>query len=294
MRFTPRARLSRRNGIKLAFSALSFRFLRGQATPSTAPDLAGTIPPRPAEAPTGSQFAASVEHLEKPQREEAILQQLLNGNLPAFLRKLVPVKLSYSPPDGRSLAATIFAMPEYLAIGSDSDFLRIPMNLYTAATVARKFRFLLPTRRMVDAAYDQSASRFMPQPLPAGPEMTSTEYYRRHNAMIEQQSHARGFPFGVLAAGHKKDVVLTRLLSRNPGRIAIYGWHRAKGDPIQPLSLVHGAGYADYSHGIRLVAGMAVVEGKLRAVADILQDRLLAGLLSDEGVIDIPPAFSAA
>ena len=54
------------------------------------------------------------------------------------------------------LAATIFVMPEYLAIGSDSDFLRIPMNLHTATAVADRFGFVLPTKKMVDAIYDQS------------------------------------------------------------------------------------------------------------------------------------------
>ena len=99
-------------------------------------------------------------------------------------------------PEGKVLPATIFVMPDYLAIGSDSDFLRIPMNLHTARAVADRFGFVLPTRKMVDAIYDQSTYHFTPQPLPAGPQMTSTEYYRTHNAMIEQQSQSRGFPLG--------------------------------------------------------------------------------------------------
>ena len=185
-------------------------------------------------------------------------------------------------------------MPEYLAIGSDDDFLRIPMNLHTAVAVANRFGFVLPTRKMVDAIYDQSACHFTPQPLPAGPQMTSTEYYRMHNAMIEKQSQARGFPLGALVSGHKKDVVLTNRLITHPGQIAIYGWHRAKGAPIQPLSTVHGAGYADYSHGIRLVAKMAMIDGKLRSVSDILQDSKLARVLSDEGPIRLAPAFGDA
>ena len=52
----------------------------------------------------------------------------------------------------------------------------------------------------------------------------------------------------------------------NPGKIAIYGWHRLNGAPIQPLSTVHGACYADYSHGIRLVSETVLVDGKTRFV----------------------------
>jgi len=232
--------------------------------------------------------------MNRQERERAILGQLLEGNLPSFLRQLVPVKLSYEVARGKILWATIFVMPEYLAIGSDSDFLRIPMNFYTATAVADHFGFVLPTRKIVDAIYDQSSDRFTPQPLPAGPAMTSTEYYRKHNAMIDQQSRMRGFPLGGLVAGHKKDVVLTNHLRFRPDRIAIYGWHRAVGQPIQPLSTVHGANYADYSHGIRLVAKMAMIEGRLQSVHDILQDSLLAGVLSDEGAIRLSAAFNNA
>ncbi len=223
--------------------------------------------------------------MDRQQRERAILGQLLGGNVPGFLRKLIPVKLSCGLGRGQSATATIFVMPEYLAIGSDSDFLRIPMNFHTATAVADRFGFVLPTRKIVDAIYNQSTCRFHPQPLPAGPQMTSTGYYRVHNAMIDKQFQSRGFPYGVLIAGHKKDVVLTNRLRLHPDRIAIYGWHRTTGEPIQPLSTVHGAGYADYSHGIRLIAGMAIIDGRLKSIYDILQDSLLSKLLSDEGII---------
>jgi hypothetical protein len=112
--------------------------------------------------------------------------------------------------------------------------------------------------------------------------------------MIDEQAQARGIPQGTLVAGHKKDVVLTNRLTRMPGRIAIYGWHRGKNDPIQPLSTVHGAGYADYSHGIRLVAGLALIEGRLRSVYNILEDSVLARVLSDEGAIRLAPALGNA
>lgn len=282
---------TRRNGLKLAVGAVSGRLLKGARGKAAAPELTEKIPAPPGSALTGAQFADSIFSLDRQVRERAILDQLLNGNLPAFLRKLAPVKLEHRNASGKALAATIFVMPEYLAIGGDSDFLRIPMNLHTAIAVADRFGFLLPTRKMVDAIYSQCVSRFTPQPLPAGPRMTSTDYYQMHNAMIDQQSRARGFAAGALAAGHKKDVVLSNRLIARPGQIAIYGWHRAIGDPIQPLSTVHGAGYADYSHGIRLVSRLALVEGGLRPVTDILLDEAFANVLSDEGTIRVQLAL---
>jgi len=220
-------------------------------------------------------------------REETILEEISKGNVPPFLRKLVPVELQCGLANGKKLTATIFVMPDYLAIGSDSDFLRIPMNLHTATTIADRFGFVLPTKKMVDAIYLQSRYHLVPQPLPAGPEMRSTAYYWTHNQMIEDQARAIGARLGELVSGDKKDVVMSNRLVMNIGRIAIYGWHRAPSQPIQPLSTVHGANYADYSHGIRLISEWTLIDGKLQPIRDILQDPSTARVLSDEGPIQI-------
>jgi len=253
-------------------------------TPSELRALTERIPPRLNRARTGTQFVEYVSKMDPQQREQAILAEILQGNLPSFLRKLIPVKLEHLD-HGKALRATVFVMPDYLAIGSDKDFLRIPMNLCTATAILARFGFVLPTRKIVDAIYNQSSYHFDPQPMPPGPQMRSTEYYRIHNEMIELQSRVRGIPVGELVSGDKKDVVVTNLLANKPDRIAIYGWHRATGNPIQPLSTVHGARYADYSHGIRLVSEVAMLNGELRSIYEILQDSSLAKVLSDEGPI---------
>jgi hypothetical protein len=105
--------------------------------------------------------------------------------------------------------------------------------------------------------------------------------------MIEHQAHALGVRLGELVSGDKKDVVMTNRLASNVGRIAIYGWHRGPGQPIQPLSTVHGANYADYSHGIRMISEVALINGELRSVYDILRDSTVAKVLSDEGPIPL-------
>lgn len=243
--------------------------------------LTRRIPPRPRGALTGSSFAESVGRLDAVARERAILREISQGNLPSFLRTLVPVEMT----DVRDGGVTIFVMPDYLAIGSDDDFLRIPMNLATATAIADLFGFVLPTRKMVDAIYQQSGHHFTPTPLPAGPRMTSTDYYRTHNALIDRETRSGGVPAGMLVSGHKKDVVVTNLLARTPGRIAIYGWHRPNGVPIQPLSIVHGTCYADYSHGVRLVAELAWQDGQMRSLRRMLETAATAAALSDEGVV---------
>lgn len=282
--------------IFICLVAFSLRASPGRHTrASIQPEqLTRGIPARAAQDLTGSQFAQHVSKMNSQEREEAILEEISKGNLPQFLRKLVPVELRCQLENGQDLTATIFVTPDYLAIGSDSDFLRIPMNLHTAVTVAERFGFVLPTRRMVDAIYLQSRYHLTPQPLPAGPEMRSTEYYSIHNQMIEDQVHAVGAPLGALVSGDKKDVVMSNRLVSNLGRIAIYGWHRGPGEPIQPLSTVHGANYADYSHGIRLISQWALINGKLQSIRQLLQNPSTARVLSDEGPIRVDWSVFAA
>ena len=237
-----------------------------------------SIPARAAGALTGTAFAERVRDLAGPQRDALVRNELLAGNVPSFLRHLEAVTVR----DGEN-ALTVCVLPDYLALGSDRDFLYVPMGLEAALDIAGHYGFMLPTRKLVNAIYAAAAVKLDPQPLPAGDQMRSTAYLVHHNQMIREQRDARGATLGELTAGDKKDLVITPRLWETPGRVAIYGWHRDAHSPIQPLSTVHGARYADYSHGIRLVSDVVYVNGVRRSMADVLADRQLAGLVSDEG-----------
>jgi hypothetical protein len=245
--------------------------------------LVRKIPPRPSRSLTGSAFIESIARLDNDRREQAILDQLAAGNLPDFLRRLQPVHFSHRSADGTKTTLTVFAMPDYLAIGSNDDFILIPMALHTALEVAVAYGFVLPTRKIVDAIFGQSAVHLTPHPLPAGPRMRSAAYYDTHNQRIKNQRLALCCPLGELTSGHKKDVVLTNRLIGREGKIAIYGWHYPTGNPIQPLSTIHGVNYVDYSHGIRLVSDVVLHHGQNRSIYEIMEDPILAPLLSDEG-----------
>ena len=60
-----------------------------QATASQAQSL--DLPPRSATAPEGAEFARSIADLPLKEREERILEAVRAGNVPAFLRTLVPI-----------------------------------------------------------------------------------------------------------------------------------------------------------------------------------------------------------
>jgi hypothetical protein len=244
------------------------------------------IPARAADAPGGHAFAEAIRGLSDDERESRIQRELLAGNIPNFLRALVPIRLRSTAENGAPVDIVVCAAPDYLAIGSDDDFMLMPMRLGTALSTAGEFGFTLPTPRMVDAIYAQAAVHFVPQPLPAGSEMRSTEYSLHHNELVGAQRAALDVPLGSLVAGDKKDLVLTNRLRSHLDRVAIYGWHSAEGKAIQPLSTVHGWRYADYSHGARLISTRVFIDGRARSIFDVMQDSRLARALSDEGVIE--------
>jgi hypothetical protein len=202
--------------------------------------------------------------------------------VPSFLRRLHPVTFRRADASGRVREAVVWTMPDYLAVGSDDDFVRVPLGRDEALAAARAFGASLPTRWLVDRIYDGADCTVKPQPLPPGPAMTSAEYLRWHEGAVAAEL-GRG-PLAALVAGIKKDLVLTPRLARHPDRVAIYGWHRENGRPIQPLSSVHGKAYADYSHGVRLVSATVLLDGEPRSLLDLLADPLLAPVVSDEGV----------
>lgn len=245
--------------------------------------LARDIPRRRGGAAGASTVLASVQNVDGVKRDQVVVTEILKGNMPRFQRNLVPVTLRGSTSDGRQANITLCVTPDYLALGSDTDFVRVPLGLSGASQVARSFNMLLPTPRMVDAIYSQAQVRLTPSPMTPGAQMTSTSYFMRHNQTVETQRRNAGAAHGMLISGHKKDVVLTSRLVSNRGRVAIYGWHRRNGKPIQPLSTVHGAGYADYSHGIRLVSRTAYLDGREVDLERLMGDPRYAGLISHEG-----------
>lgn len=245
-------------------------------------DLARALPARRNGAPGGSAVLAGLAGAAGSARDAALVAALTGGNLPDHLRRLVPVRLAGRDGDGRAVRIDLCVMPDYLAVGSDRDFVRVPLGLPAAQRVAARFDMLLPTARIVDAIHAQARVRLPPAPMAPGPQMASTAWLVDHNATVERQRRATGAALGALVSGHKKDVVLSARLARAAGRVAIYGWHRADGRPIQPLSTVHGQHYADYSHGVRLVARTAWLNGRAVDLAELMADPRLAGLLADD------------
>lgn len=232
---------------------------------------------------SGTAFIRSIRNKDEYQRELRIQEELSRGNIPKHLFKFVPVE-TFQVINGRRIRAKLFVSPDYLAIGSNNDYVRVPMNPITAQRVADDYGCILPTSKIVDLIYRQAKIKLKPATFRPSRLMVRTEQFVKHNRLIQGQ--LKGKKPSLLVAGHKKDVVISKRLSLKKQRVAIYGWHRLNGKAIQPLSTIHGNYYSDYSHGVRLVAGMMEVNGVVLPVEDVLQDASLAPLISHEGTLE--------
>jgi hypothetical protein len=251
--------------------------------PAATPSRGSRIPVRASDAPTGSQFVAIIATLPREEREAAVVRELLAGNIPSFLRRFRTIERTVTGADGAVHTISYDVMPDYLAIGSDEDFVRMPMDPYSAQAFCDAYGFVLPTRKMVNDIWAAASVRVSPRPLTVDREAPAT--FLLHHRMIEEQ--LTGAPRGALVAGMKKDVVVSNKLLERPNRVAIFGWHYRNGEPIQPLYAGHVDWYVDYSHGIRPVRREMRVDGVVRRFGEILDDPAFRGLLSDEGDLTV-------
>ena len=245
---------------------------------------------RAANALSGSEFSKSIRDssLSLEKREEIIFNEIQSGNIPRFYRKLALVRDS-AMIMGQLQTIRYYVLPDFLAIGSDSDYFYCPMRPQLAQKVADLLGCSLPTRKISDRIYHTAKVKMMPQPIPPSKAMITVPVFERHTRMVHQQREQsiRQYPLGSLVAGNKKDVVISNMIfnSKNQLRVAIYGWHKPDGKAIQPLHNGHTTDHVDYSHGIRLIQNKLWLNGKKSTLSAILGSETLHPLLSDEGVI---------
>jgi hypothetical protein len=179
-----------------------------------------SLPPRAAGAIGGSEFARRTSGLTSADRDRAVVAELERGNMPSFLGQLTPVTLTTRASTGQAVAATIWVTPDYMAIGSDDDFLYVPLTYYSATAIADRFGAVLPTARMVDAIYEQSAHHLTPAPLPAGPGRVSPTSTCRSTSGGSTEQRSGSAPWEAHLRVLRKDLVLSNRLYQFPNRVA--------------------------------------------------------------------------
>ncbi len=236
------------------------------------------LPERKEDATGGNAFYKQIAAMKWNEREPIMVKEILSGNMPEFLKRLVPVHISLKDTTGEMINATYFVTPDYLSIGNDNDFARVPMTPMAAQQIADSLHCFLPTKKMVNDIYEQSKIKLEPLPMFAYRDSAITFY--QHHLMIEgQRKNKPG-----LIAGIKKDVVISSKITNDarPDRVAIYGWHKPDGIAIQPLYTGHVNRYVDYSHGIRLIYRTIILNGKKYDYTELLQHEKLKRILCDE------------
>lgn len=232
---------------------------------------------------TGTSFYKQTSSFGWKQRDSLAIAWILAGHIPAFITKLEKVSVSMlDSTTGKTIEAIYFVSPDYLSVGNDEDWARVPLTPMAAQEIADSLHCFLPTRKMVDDIYKQAKMKLEPVPMFAFRDSTPTMW--QHHLMIEGQRKGRKG----LIAGIKKDVVISsKLISDGrPNRVAIYGWHKADGKPIQPLYTGHVNWYVDYSHGIRFIHETIYIKRKPMHYTDVLKHPVYSKLLCDEVTCD--------
>lgn len=253
------------------------------------------FPSRPATALSGSAFMQMLESKDFGSRDDLIVREIIKGNFPDFMRKLAPITVKAG-----DNTLVYYVTPDYLCVGDNQDYVRVPLGGSAAQQVADAFGCILPTSKISDQIWQQAKVKLPPKPMSGitstingqtyspqqflAKKMTDTDSFIEHNRLIQEQMS--GVTPGELVAGGKKDVIITNQLATNKDRVAIHGLHDTNGKPIQGKSSVHSLNYRDYSHGVRLVDKVATLNGKkVDLVSDILQKPEFSSLVSNEGAI---------
>jgi hypothetical protein len=228
---------------------------------------------------TGNDFYHQAFAMKWKERDSFVVKEILAGNLPSFLKKFERVKVSIiDSVTNKTINAEYFVARDYLSIGTDNDWARINITPIAAQKIADSFNCFLPTKKMVDDIYKAARLKMEPVPMYAFRDSTPTMWH--HHLIIEGQRKAKKG----LIAGIQKDVVISGKILRDPKpeRVAIYGWHKPDGKPIQPLYTGHIYWWVDYSQGIRLVYRKIKIGKNWMDYTDVLNDPVLKRLLCDE------------
>jgi hypothetical protein len=230
---------------------------------------------------------AELPNAPGPKRERMILDFVRRGDVPDFVQVWCPVSVQHG-----AIKGEFYCTPDYLAIGSDEDFVRVRVNGVTAERIAAQAIAVLPTRKMVNDIYRNAACKLVAQTWgePYDHTMMQTARWPVQDQKIFEQALSAKFERGQLWAGHAKDVVVGGGLTAHKGTtIGIYGWFNSAGKPIQGPQVnwdAHEWTYTDYSQCIRLVHSLMMVAGRVLPVQSVLKSPELAPLISDEGALE--------
>lgn len=226
-------------------------------------------------------FVETIDDMDFWDFEERTVRALMDGDVPDALRNFSKIRY-------RKQGHTVefWALPDYLAVGTNEDYVRMPMGIISSRKVAKALDCVLTTTFLVDRINDVAEGALDIFPFrPLRGRNSLPIVFQDHNNAIKALYKAKGYHFGQFISGLKKDLVETSCLSKKAeyvNNIAIYGWHHPDGHPQQPIFLRHADFYSDYSHGTRLIWHEVTVDGKAFELEELMRDPEMFSLVSDE------------
>ncbi len=234
-------------------------------------------PPRPPDGTRipGSQFLESLRGMSEADRDAAIFREVSRGNIPDFMRPENFYELAvFGSVNGQDVEVRIQVAIDYLAVGTNDDFVRVPVSPLLAQRIADQFGYILPTETVVRELDGESrATRqditFLPAPDAAqlvidpqtgrqvyeswnhkeytayeGRWMRSVEFIDKINVLADEQILQRKLRGGI-RAGQSKDIIYHPEAQRK-STVCIFH------PRVQGVNFVsHPDSYWDYSHGAR-------------------------------------------
>lgn len=231
--------------------------------------------------------------LDTDRYERALVEAIDAGGLAPFVTRYVPLTISKSL-GGVAHELTIGVAPNFAAIGTDADYFLFPATPWTYQYLADKVGAILPSRKLTRDVFNAarlSGIAIEPHPfLTNGPDgkpdggryNESVARFVESDAFVHNQlAKVKGFSVDALQAGAKKDVVVAPDLDGSA--VKIFGWYRLTDlGPWQNGFGPHEGTYKDYSHGGRMIARTALLDGKKVDLVDVFQDPTLYKLVADD------------
>lgn len=230
----------------------------------------------------GSDFARQYAKSSQAEWENAAVHIADAGGATPFPMVEVPLAI---PDSMKGHTASVFVSSDVFAIGDPDDYLRVPLTPGPAQKILDKMGAFFPTRKLARDIHTASTARI--EPVPQWPNKgANLAQYADYNVKVQLRLASAAAKFGQLVSGQGKDIVLSK--ARKPGRLAIYGWYKLDGSPIQGLNPNdHDDKYVDYSHGTRFVAPEMIFDGSKVRLADMLTSPKYAAIVSDEGALPL-------
>ena len=234
-------------------------------------------------------------------RHMVVLQHVADRNMPSTWDDFVPIEVK--GPKGTVVEFYVSKHP--LRIGTDDDWLEIPVDGPHAAAICEVTGYSLPHYWMVDYIHVQAKkeggavhffmtcdmAKALQVPCPQGTS-AKKEFILKRNDLLHAWMKKKGTKSDQLQSGHYKDIVLPvdgstsgpqrrtwrdRVTGRTrvkSGRVEIYGGYYDTGSRVQPLSGGHHVkGFFDYPQGIRFVKKEVKVNGETIPLADFVGSR---------------------